>query len=146
LLPDFRFIRTLQSPHHIIFDEKTGLYRISSKAFTPSSSDGKLSGDLEEVLAADGLGPTAIYPAVRDAVGAASVTVGEIRALQAEVDHDPTRENWYHGAATGCKKKSVKQKLSAAASEIVPINQAKARELDRMLDAGRTYPGEPGVR
>src|ERR1700693_5446569 len=55
LQPDLRFIRTLQSPYHIVPDEKTGLYRISSKAFSPSSADGKLSGDLEQILRTDGL-------------------------------------------------------------------------------------------
>jgi len=91
-----------------------------------------VSGDLEQVLAADGLGPTAMYPAVRDAVGAASLTVHDIQSLQANVDHDPTDKNWYHGIITGCNSKSVKRRLRNAASEIVPIDQAKAQELDRM--------------
>jgi hypothetical protein len=70
LQPDLRFIRTLQSPYHVVMDEQTGRYRISSKAFSPSSVDGALSGDLEQVLDDDGLLPTAMYPAVGDAVGA----------------------------------------------------------------------------
>src|SRR5258708_17132130 len=63
----YRFIRTLQSPHHVIADERTGVYRISSKAFGPSKEDGALSGDLEEVLAADGLPSTAMYPPAKGA-------------------------------------------------------------------------------
>ena len=129
LQPDFRFIRTLQSPHHLVFDEHTGQYSISSQAFTPSGSDGALSGDLEQVLMADGLIATAMYPAVRDAVGAASLTVGEIRRADATVEHDPVQGNWYHGAVRGSKSRSVKRRLSAAAVEIIPIDQIRAAEL-----------------
>lgn len=128
LRPEFRFIRTLQSPHHVIFDERTGRYGISSQAFNPSSSDGTLSGDLEEVLVSDGLSPIAMYPAVRDPVGAASVTVGQIGDALAHVDHGPVRRNWYHGEVRGTKARSVKKRLSNVAVEIIPIDQARAAE------------------
>lgn len=135
LQPEFRFIRTLQSPYHVVPDERTGRYRISSKAFSPSKADGKLSGDLEEVLAADGLSPTAMYPAVRDPVGAASLTLGQIRAAKAEADHDPATWNWYHGAVSGTKAKRVKQSMVDAAVEIIPIDQVRAAELDRSMSS-----------
>lgn len=133
LQPDFRFIRTLQSPYHVVPDERTGRYRISTKAFGPSKADGKLSGDLEEILIADGLSPTAMYPAVRNPVGAASLTVGQIRNAGAQVEHDPAPWNWYHGAVSGTKPKRVKQLLVDAAIELIPIDQARAAELDRAL-------------
>src|SRR6185437_4714783 len=94
-----------------------------------SSSDGTLSGDLEEILHEDGLPATAMYPAVRDPVGAASVTVEQIRTTGAGVAHDPARHNWYHGAVAGTKPKRIRNKLKDGALEIIPIDQARAHKL-----------------
>lgn len=134
LQSEFRFIRSLRSPHHVVFDEDLGRYVISSAAFKPSSGkDGTLSGDLEQILAFDGLEPTAMYPAVRDPVGAASVTIAEIRAVKAAVEHDPTSRNWYHGAVRGTKSKGANKQLSKRATEIIPINQVLAAKFDQAL-------------
>jgi hypothetical protein len=138
LRPDLRFIRTLQSPHHLVLDGLTGQYRISSKAFGPSSSDNKLSGDLEQILLQDGLEPTAMYPAVRAAVGAASLTIKQIIDNGASVEHDPVWTNWYHGSVSGTKKQKVREKLRKAAAELIPIDQAEAERLDKALS---TEPG-----
>jgi hypothetical protein len=137
LQPEFRFVRTLLSPHHVIPDERTGLYRISSKAFGPSSSDGTLSGDLEQILAADGLSPIAMYPALPDPVGAASITVGQLRGLGAKVEHDPDKYNWYHGAVTGTKSKGTRKALSEIAVEIVAIDQLLAARLEQSWKANQ---------
>jgi hypothetical protein len=137
LQPEFRFIRTLQSPHHLIFDERTGRYHISSQAFTPSGADGALSGDLEQILLVDGLSTTAMYPAVRDPVGAASVTIGQIREANATVEHDPVKWNWYHGAVRGSKARSVRKRLSEVAIEIIRIDQIRAAELEAAWKANR---------
>lgn len=135
LQPEFRFIRTLQSPYHISWDER-GFYRISSKAFGPSKADKTLSGDLEEVLAYDGLQPDCMYPAVRDPVGAASVTIGQMRAAGvASVEHNPVSLNWYHGAAKGTGKDSVKRKLATAAVEFIEIDQVLAKRLHDEAEA-----------
>jgi len=134
LQPELRFVRSLRSPHHVVFDENLGRYIISSAAFKPSSGkDGTLSGDLEEILGVDGLEPTAMYPAVRDPVGAAAVTIAEIRAVKASVEHDPTWRNWYHGAVSGTKSKSASKQLSKKATEIIPINQVLAAKFDQAL-------------
>jgi hypothetical protein len=125
LEPDFRFVRTLQAPDHIVFDEHKGLYRISSKAFGPSSSDGSLSGDLEQLLVRDGLTATAMYPAVDRAIGAAALTVGQICKHGPTVHHEPVQKNWYHGGVRGIRS-STKKKLLGDAVEIVPIDQAQA--------------------
>ena len=138
---DLRFIRTLQSPHHIVRDEETGLYRISSKAFGPSSTDGKLSGDLGQILRVDGLEATAMYPAVRDAVGAAAVTIGDILAAKATVEHDPVWTNFYHGSVLGTKAKRVKDRLREAAVEIVEIDQAEAARLEVAFGATQAVAG-----
>lgn len=137
LQPEFRFIRTLQSPHHLIFDERTGRYNISSQAFSPSGSDGTLSGDLEQILLVDGLSTTAMYPAVRDPVGAASVTIGQIREANATVEHDPVKWNWYHGAVRGSKARRVRKRLSEVAIEIIRIDQIRAAELEAAWKANR---------
>ena len=134
LQPELRFIRTLQSPYHIVRDERTGSYRISSKAFSPSSADGGLSGDLEELLIDDGLSATAMYPAVQGAVGAAAITIGRIRDVGARPEHEPVWQNWYHGSVFGITS-GIKKKLHKAASEIIKIDQAEAARLHSLWDA-----------
>lgn len=130
--PDLRFVRTLQSPDQVIYDAKLGQWRPSSAAFGPSSSkDKSLSGDLEELLAADGLAVDALYPAVDRAVGACSFTIEQARALGVEVGHDPVWTNWYHGGARfpGMSSSAVsraKKKLRDAAVELVAIDAAAA--------------------
>ena len=141
LQPNLRFIRTLTSPHHVVPDEDTGAYRISTKAFGPSSSDSKLSGDLEQTLKADGLEATAMYPAIKNPVGAAAVTIGDILAAKATVEHDPVWTNFYHGSVFGTKAKRVKEKLRDAAVEIIEIDQAEAARLDAALKAARPAAG-----
>lgn len=138
---DFRFVRTLQAPDHIVPDKKTGQYRISSKAFGPSSSDGSLSGDLEQALAMDGLDPLAMYPAVTRAVGAAALLIGHFQDLGCAVEHKPVPTNWYHGGALGTKSKSVREKLRLAAEEIVPIDQIEAARWFASIDASAALPG-----
>lgn len=141
LQPDFRFIRTLQSPWHLVRDEATGRYRISSKAFGPSKSDGTVSGDLEEILIEDGLDATTMYPAVRDPVGAASLTVEQVLSVGAQVSHIPVSTNWYHGGIAGTKRGRVKERLREMAQEIIPIDQARAREFhERTTTLGNSSP------
>jgi hypothetical protein len=140
LRPDLRFVRTLTSPHHVVRDEQTGTYRISTKAFGPSSSDNKLSGDLEQILEDDGLTATAMYPAVRDSVGAAAIKVGDILATGATVEHDPVRTNFYHGSVLGTKPRGVRGMLLKAAIEIIAIDQAEALRLEEQFKAVKAAP------
>jgi hypothetical protein len=113
----------------VVKDEQSGRYRISSKAFGPSTVDGALSGDLEQILIGDGLSPIAMYPAVGDAVGAASISIGDIRNVGASVEHDPVWKNWYHGSVFGTKPKRVKNSLQRVAVEIIAIDQIEAARL-----------------
>jgi hypothetical protein len=69
-----------------------------------------------------------MYPAVRDPVGAAALTIGKLREVQATVEHEPVALNWYHGAVRGPKARGVRKQLSEAAVEIIPIDQARAAE------------------
>jgi hypothetical protein len=118
-------------------DEQTGPYRISSKAFSPSSVDGALSGDLEQVLDDDGLPPTAMYPAVGDAVGAAAISIKDVRSAGASVEHDPVWTNWYHGSVFGTRNRRVRNGLQKFAVEIIPIDQIEATKLDSAWNAAR---------
>lgn len=137
LLPKFHFIRTIQSPDHIVIDEETGLYRLSSKAFGPSSSDGCLSGDLEQPLIEDGLPQLILYPAVGRAVAAIALTIEQICEHEASfgvyVRHDPVETNWYHGSVFGKALKNnrkLKESFRSIAKELIPIDQAEARRND----------------
>ncbi len=82
-----------------MLDKASGRYRISSKAFGPSSSDGALSGDLEQLLVEDGLDPLALYPSVDRAVGAASLTIGDIQALGLSVAQHTAEAHGLPGSA-----------------------------------------------
>lgn len=139
LLPDFKFIRTLQTPHHIVFDKRLSRYRISSQAFRPSSADNALSGDLEQLLNFDGLSAVALYPAVNLEIGAASLTVREIRSHDLTVHHEPVWVNWYHGAVRGIQSGKAGQKtkkaLCALATEIIAIDQVEAARRESLLNS-----------
>ena len=136
--PDLRFVRTVQAPEHIIFDKAVGRYVLTSAAFSPSSSDGSLSGDLEELLLGDGLRCDTLYPSVTRAVGAVTIKVSDAINLNLTVGHKPVRANWYHGGIRGIKG-NVRRKLKERAEELVAIDQsaAHARELARNAETTR---------
>jgi hypothetical protein len=132
--PQLRFIRTLQSPDQVVYDAKLKRWRISSAAFGPSSSDNCLSGDLEELLTADGLPPDALYPAVGRAVGAATFTIEQAASLGVQVAHDPVWSNWYHGAARfpelgASDLNKAKKALQRVATDLIPIDEGEALRL-----------------
>ena len=130
LLADRHFIRTIQSPSHVVRDASTGLYRISSKAFSPSSEDKTLSGDLEQLLLADGLHATSLKPALSRVVGSFALKIGQLRDQNLGVSHDPMWDNWYHGAITGITTKRHKENLRKNAIELIPIDQEEAAKLE----------------
>jgi hypothetical protein len=82
-----------------------------------------------------------MYPAIKNPVGAAAVTIGDILAAKATVEHDPVWTNFYHGSVFGTKAKRVKEKLRDAAVEIIEIDQAEAARLDAALKAARPAAG-----
>jgi hypothetical protein len=138
LQPEFEFVRTLQH-YHVTYDKHLGRYRISSKAFSPSSTDNSLSGDLEELLKVDGLPATAMYPAVEHYVGAAALKVEDIRALGLEVEHQPVQTNWYHGGIVKIRD-SHKKKLEKISREIIQIDQEKSKRFDDQRAAALVQP------
>jgi len=129
LLPEYRVVRTIRSPDHVVFDAALGRWRLSSKAFGPSSADGGLSVDIEQLLVRDGLHVLTMYPALDRAVAAAANTVAQLRAFGLELHHEPTRTNWYHGGARGKFQPRVRKGLAASCVELIPIDQNEARRL-----------------
>ncbi len=137
LLPGLRFIRTIQSPDHIVPDEATGEFRISSKAFSPSSTDGTLSGNLEQLLITDGLTCTDISPKLKRIVAVYSLTIEQFTAEALIVSHAPVKSNWYHGAVSGRFTDGIKRRLKNEAVAINPIDQvAAAKHQTRERSAG----------
>jgi hypothetical protein len=130
LQPESHFVRTLQAPDHVVLDKATGKYRLSSKAFGPSKVDKNLSGELEQILVADGLDITALFPVVPRAIGAVTLRVGEVRALDLDVHHHPVWVNWYHGSISGIKSRH-KDKLLKLARDLIEIDQAQAEKFER---------------
>lgn len=125
--PDLRFIRTIQAPDQVVFNKATERYEFSSQAFSASSTDGSLSGDLEELLVGDGLHALTLYPSIDRAVGVAGFRVEDAVNLGLTVAHEPVKTNWYHGGVRGDLKKKTRQRLKEAATELVPIGQEEAR-------------------
>ena len=70
-------------------------------------------------------------------MGAAAVTIGDILAANATVEHDPVWTNFYHGSVSGTKPRRVREKLRHAAIEIIGIDQAEAKRLEALFEAPR---------
>lgn len=52
-----------------------------------------------------------MYPAIKNPVGAAAISIENILAANASVEHDITWTNFYHGSVLGTKAKRVREKL-----------------------------------
>lgn len=130
--PDSMFIRTIQSPSHIVKDQLTGRYVISSKAFDCSSSDKSLSGDLNQLLQRDGISYSDFKSPLKRVVAAYAIKIQQLRANGLEVLHQPIATNWYHGGAIGKFTKGVKRKLKEQCAPLIEIDQDEARRLDAM--------------
>lgn len=108
---------------------------MSSAAFGPSSSDKRLSVDIEQLMSADGLGPTDLYPGIDRSVGLYAVEVAKVRELNLEIEHQPILPNWYHGGVLNISSHGVRKKLAKAASAVIEIDQAAAQAFheDRLV-------------
>jgi hypothetical protein len=84
-----------------------------------------LSGDLEQLLLADGLNPTVLQPSVQRSVGTLGIAIERIKSRGASVKHDPVTVNWYHGSISNITK-SMRRQWKNDADEIIPIDQAAA--------------------
>lgn len=127
LQPEYRVIRTIRSPDHVVKDS-TGKWRLSSGAYSPTD-DGLVSIDLEQLLVEDELDALFMYPALDRNVAAASHSVLSLRELNLDVVHDPMPRNWYHGGISGISTKAIQRKLAKSAMFPVPIDEAEAQRL-----------------
>lgn len=134
-LPEFCFVRTLQAPQHLVFNKATDRYEFSSAAFGPSSRDGSLSGDLEELLVCDGLDAFALYPSVNRGVGAAAFKIKDAREIGFDLGHEPVKANWYHGGVRGNFSKANRKKLQNIAKQVIAIDQKLAKLLEDQIKA-----------
>ena len=127
---DDQIVRRISPDHHIVWDENRGCNRISSKAFSPSSSpNGGMSVDIEKLIIEAGLNP---YEFVTNPEFTGSVVflAGAIRQIGLIVGSNPLQENPYHGEVWNCntpKKftKSQKKKLASACNWYVTIPNAE---------------------
>jgi hypothetical protein len=126
LLPEFSFLRTIQSPSHTVWDDLHKRYRLSSKSFSPSTKDKTVSGDLEQLLVADGVPASKFKSSLGRVVGVYAIKVEKIRVQELIVSHLPVRTNWYHGGIGGKLTDRVKRKLKDEAVAIVEIDQELA--------------------
>jgi hypothetical protein len=126
LLSEFSFLRTIQSPSHTVWDDLHKQYRLSSKAFNPSTDDKTVSGDLEQLLLADEVPVSEFRSALGRVVGLYAIKVEKIRIQDLIVSHLPVATNWYHGGIGGKLTDRVKRKLKDEAAAIIEIDQELA--------------------
>jgi hypothetical protein len=108
-------------------------YRLSSKAFNPSTSDKTVSGDLEQLLVADEVPVSKFKSSLGRVVALYAVQVEKIHIQELIVSHLPVRTNWYHGGIGGKLTDRIKRKLKDEAVAIVEIDQ----------DLASSYHGTP---
>lgn len=103
------------TPHDLCQEVDTGLRRLSSGAYC-ESSEGGMSVDIEEWMAADGLDPLAYV--VDPAHGAVRLNVGELRSLGFTVGWDPVDGNPHHGEIWGIANGKRRRKIAGIAETI----------------------------
>lgn len=109
------------SPHHLVYDDKIGGRRISSKAFQPSTGDrGGMSIDLQRLIEEAGLDAKA-YVASPPWIGAVRFTAEALRAEGLKVGFHPLPKNPYNGEVWGTFSKRMQKRLLALAEEFVPV-------------------------
>ena len=127
--PNFRALRTIQSPYHLEPVAGQATYRITSGAFIPGS-DGTISVDLEESLRRAGSEVTAQYPSLDKAVALIAHPVRVYTNAGFTVVHQPVHGNRHHGSASTVLKNNALRKaaraFAASAEFLVPIDNERA--------------------
>jgi hypothetical protein len=99
----------------LVKDVDTGKARISSGAYS-ESTEGGMSVDIEEWMAADGLDP--LHYVTDPAHGATRINVGELRAKGFKVGWDPLSHNPHHGAVWGLSNSKRRSKVAKMATRM----------------------------
>jgi hypothetical protein len=127
LLPNYSFLRTIQSPSHTFWDELYQEYRLSTGAFKASTSDKTVSGDLEQLLVADEVPVSEFQSSLARVVGLYAIQIQKIRDQALTVSHLPVLTDWYHGGIAGnLKPRSIREKLRDDAVAIIKVDQELA--------------------
>lgn len=125
-------IRRINPVQHVVWDDNRGRYRVSSKAFTPSSGQNHgMSVDVEALIVADGHDPKE-YVTTPIFTGSVAFSAVAARALDLILGFDPIPENPYHGEVWGnCRpnrfSKRQKDGLKAASAWYVELEDVDLR-------------------
>jgi hypothetical protein len=112
IFEDFHVIRHIV-PNDLHLDLSTGLYRVGSGAYSESNDpSGGMSVDVEEWMAADGLGPLSYLRSSDE--GAVQLSVDSLRKAGFQVGWDPQPSNPHHGAVWGIGNGSKRKRRVAA--------------------------------
>lgn len=131
-----RALRSIQAPDHVQpAADRPGGFRISSAAFSPGTDD-SVSVDLEQSLAAVGLGVTSRYPHLDRSVALVAHTIKEYSDRGSQVSHVPLIDNPHHGEArfAGLTKSAIKRVQRALADSCEIIVSIDAVEAQRLID------------
>lgn len=90
-------IRRISREHHVVYDHTHECFRVSSKAFSPSSGlNGGMSIDLPKLMMASGIEPRE-YVTNPSYIGSVTFRSSIVRGLGLLVGSDPKPDNPYHG-------------------------------------------------
>ena len=130
-------IRRINPKQHKVFDHNRNCYRISTKAYSPSSGpNGGMSVDIEALIVRAGKDPkkfvtTPVY------TGSVAFSAGQVRGLDLLIGHTPKPDNPYHGDVWANKSSG-----RFSDSQKRPFSGSQKRSL---LNAAKWYVELPGV-
>jgi hypothetical protein len=109
-------LRYIDPDNHLVWDDNLGRYRVSSAAFSESSTpNGGMSVDIEQSMVAAGLAREARLPNPR--WGIARLLAGNMRQLGLQVGSDSLPENPHHGAVWGIGRNRRLRKVICGQAE-----------------------------
>ena len=114
-------IRRIHPRHHIVQDSNRGFQRVSTKAFSASSSpDGGMSVDIEALIVEAGLDPRQFVTTPKY-VGSVAFPAGLAREFGLLIGGSPSPRNPYHGEVWG----SAEAKPFASSQKKALLNGCK---------------------
>lgn len=97
IVADDTIIRRINPVYHVVWDENRSRYRVSTKAYSPSSEPlGGMSVDIEKSILAAGLEGSE-FVTNPTFTGSVAFPAGRVRNLGLLVGYDPIFENLHHG-------------------------------------------------
>lgn len=109
------------SEEQLVFDEKLGCKRISSKLFRASSGhNGGMSVDLQVQIEEAGL-DARLYVTTPKWIGSVRLKAGSLREKKLKVGCEPSRNNPYHGEVWGDFSRTTQRHLLGNSAWFVEI-------------------------